>query len=69
MRCRHKEIADKVTAFGKGIYSWDNLPLSDKGSPIAPAQDYGCRCTASPVPDYQVSENKKKRKTKKGVYK
>ena len=69
VRCRHKEIADKVTAYGKGIYSWDNLPLSDKGSPIAPGQDYGCRCTASPVPDYQVAENKKKGKTKKGVYK
>ena len=65
VRCRHQEIANKITTYGKGIYRWDNLPLSDKGVPIAPGQDYGCRCTATPVPDYQVADNKKNGKTKK----
>lgn len=31
VRDRHRQIAEKVTAYGKGVYRWDNLPLSNKG--------------------------------------
>lgn len=49
VRERHEEIANKVTAFGKGVYRWDNLPLSDKGEPIQPGSDYQCFPGTSPV--------------------
>lgn len=42
VRSRHEAIANKVTAYGKGIYRYDNPPLSDKGQPILPGQDYQC---------------------------
>lgn len=68
VRTRHREIADKVTAYGKGIYRWDNLPLSDKGLPIKPGSDYQCRCTSRPVSAREVEENRKQGKTSPGVY-
>lgn len=42
VRPRHRQIANKVTAYGKGIYRLDNQPLSDEGTPIIPGQDYNC---------------------------
>lgn len=54
VRHRHREIADKVTDHGKGVYRWDDLPLSDKGEPIQPGSDYQCRCVAVAVPDSKV---------------
>ena len=42
VRDRHREIADKVTEYGPGVYRWDNLPLSDDGEPIKPGSDYQC---------------------------
>lgn len=68
VRTRHREIADKVTAYGKGIFRWDNLPLSDKGLPIKPGSDYQCRCTPRPVSAREVEENLKQGKTSPGVY-
>ena len=58
VRHRHREIADKVTPYGKGVYRWDDLPLSDKGEPIAPGQDFQCRCVAVAVPDFKVEQFK-----------
>ena len=49
MRDRHQEIAEKVTAYGPGIYRWDNPPLSDKGEPIIPGGDYSCFPGESPL--------------------
>lgn len=46
VRHRHREIANADVGFGKGIYRWDALPLSDKGTPIQPGSDYQCRCGA-----------------------
>lgn len=63
----HSEIANKVTAYGKGIYRWDNLPLSEDGQPIKPGQDYNCRCTAEPVSNEEVEENQRKGLVAKGV--
>lgn len=68
VRHRHEEIANKVTAYGPGVYSWSNLPLSDKGLPIKPGSDYQCRCTAIPVSDREVEAYRKNGKTAPGVY-
>lgn len=69
VRRRHEGIADKVTAYGKGIYRWDNPPLSDKGIPIIPGQDFQCRCVAVPVSNAQVEANQKSGAVNKGVKK
>ncbi|EKT4497371.1 minor capsid protein [Pseudomonas putida] len=68
VRHRHHEIANKVTAYGKGIYRWDDLPLSDKGVPIKPGSDYSCRCIARPVSAREVKANQDAGKTNPGVY-
>lgn len=49
VRDRHQEIAEKVTRYGKGVYRWDNPPLSDKGEPIIPGSDYQCFPGDSPL--------------------
>lgn len=69
VRSRHRTIANKVTAYGKGIYRWDDLPLSDDGVPIAPGQDYQCRCIARPVLEKEIKENQKAGRVVKGVKK
>lgn len=68
VRDRHRKIAEKVTAYGPGVYRWDNLPLSQDGVPIRPGQDYNCRCTAVPVSSAQVEQYRKSGQTKPGVY-
>lgn len=68
VRDRHRQIAEKVTAYGPGVYRWDNLPLSQDGVPIRPGQDYNCRCTAVPVSSAQVEQYRKTGQTKPGVY-
>lgn len=60
VRDRHDEIANRVTKYGKGIYRWDDPPLSKDGTPIIPGQDYNCRCTARPVDQREVDDNIKK---------
>lgn len=67
VRDRHDDIADKVTAYGRGIYRWDNPPISDDGQPIVPGQDYGCRCNARPVSQAEVDANVKAGRTRPGV--
>ncbi|MGH9930719.1 MAG: minor capsid protein [Pyrinomonadaceae bacterium] len=68
VRHKHEEIANKVTAFGVGVYSWSSLPLSEKGEPIKPGQDYNCRCTAIPVSEQQVKRNQDAGNVAPGVY-
>ncbi|AUR81479.1 head morphogenesis domain protein [Vibrio phage 1.007.O._10N.261.55.F9] len=67
VRSRHRKISDKVTAYGKGIYRWDDPPLSDKGEPISPGTDYSCRCIARPVLESEVKANQKAGRVAKGV--
>lgn len=67
VRDRHEYLADHVTAYGKGIYRWDNPPLSDKGVPIIPGTDYQCRCVARPVGQEEVDANIKAGRVAKGV--
>ena len=68
VRHRHREIANKVTAYGKAIYRWDNLPLSSDGVPIKPGSDYSCRCTSRPVSAREVKANQDAGRTAPGVY-
>lgn len=63
----HSEIANRVTAYGKGVYRWDDLPLSETGQPIKPGQDYNCRCIAKPVSARKVAEYQAKGLTNKDV--
>lgn len=67
VRDRHEDIADKVTAYGKGVYRWDNPPISDRGTPIIPGQDFQCRCIARPVSNAEVDANQKAGRVRKGV--
>ncbi|AUR99172.1 head morphogenesis domain protein [Vibrio phage 1.263.B._10N.286.51.B1] len=67
VRSRHKHIANKVTKYGKGIYSFSDLPLNDKGIPIAPSDDIQCRCVMRPVLPSETDNNKKKGLTSPGV--
>lgn len=67
VRKRHNQIENKVTAYGKGVYRWDNPPLSSSGTPIIPGQDYQCRCVAKPISNAQVEQNQKDGLTRKGV--
>ena len=67
VRKRHDEIANKVTAYGPGVYRWDNPPLSDSGVPIIPGSDYACRCVAIPRTQAEVDENIRAGRTRRGV--
>lgn len=67
VRDRHTAIANKVTEYGKGIYRFDNPPLSDKGVPILPGTDYQCRCTMRPVSRREVERNQEAGKVAKDV--
>lgn len=67
VRDRHEYLAEHVTQYGKGVYRWDNPPLSDKGVPIIPGQDYQCRCIGRPVSQEEVDANVKAGRVVKGV--
>lgn len=67
VRDRHEDIANRVTAYGKGIYRWDNPPLSDRGTPIIPGQDFQCRCIARPVLTSEVEANQAAGRVRPGV--
>ena len=67
VRSRHKFLDEHVTEYGKAIYRWDNPPLSDKGVPIIPGEDYQCRCIAQPVSQEEVDQNVKSGRVVKGV--
>lgn len=67
VRKRHDEIARKVTAYGPGVYRWDNPPLSDRGTPIIPGSDFSCRCIARGVTQAEVDRNVAQGRTRPGV--
>lgn len=68
VRDKHREIAEKVTAYGEGIYRWDNPPIGENGTPIIPGQSYNCRCVGSAVTKLEIEENRKENKTNPGIY-
>lgn len=65
VRHNHDEIANRVTKYGKGVYRYDDLPLSDSGQPIKPGSDYHCRCIGRPVSQDEVDANIKAGRVKK----
>ena len=67
VRDRHADINDKITAYGKGIYRWNNPPLSDRGTPIIPGSDFSCRCIGRPVSQEEVDANIRAGRVRKGV--
>lgn len=67
VRDRHEDISEKRTAYGVGVYRWDNPPLSDRGTPIICGQDFQCRCIAIPVSNEEVDANVKAGRVVKGV--
>jgi len=67
VRHSHSEIANRITAYGKGIYRWDDLPMNDKGVRTKPGSDYGCRCIARFVSAAEVEQNQKQGRVAPGV--
>jgi len=67
VRDRHAYLSEHVTQYGKGVYRWDNPPLSDKGVPIIPGEDFQCRCIAIPISQEEVDANVKAGRVVKGV--
>lgn len=67
VRDLHHEIANKVTAYGKGIYRWDDLPIGENGERLKPGQDFNCRCSSKPISARQVAENQRKGLVAEGV--
>ena len=67
VRSRHKHIANKVTKYGKGIYSFSDLPIGEQGVPVAPGQPIQCRCVMRPVLESEVKANQKAGRVAKGV--
>jgi len=67
VRDRHQHIAEKTTAYGKGVYKWSNPPLSEKGEPILCGTDYQCRCIATPISNEEVKMNQRKGLTNPSV--
>lgn len=67
VRSRHKHISNKVTKYGKGIYSFSDLPIGEQGVPVAPGQPIQCRCVMRPVLESEVKANQKAGRVAKGV--
>lgn len=67
VRHEHTMLANKVTMYGKGIYSFEDLPLDKKGQPVAPGIPIRCRCIQRPVLESEVVANQKSGRVVKGV--
>lgn len=67
VRDRHKHVAERVTAYGKGIFRYDNPPIVDQNVPQKPGEPIQCRCIAVPVSQAEVDENVKAGRTRRGV--
>ena len=65
------EIANADVGYGKGIYRFDDLPLSSDGSPIQPGSDYNCRCimrfVRSSVVEQTIASKKKNIQSSKSM--
>ena len=61
VRESHKELANRVTKYGKGVYRWDDLPTIN-GQRMQPGSDIRCRCVAVPIPDFEVEEYQRSKK-------
>ncbi len=59
VRPSHVAVGNRDVGYGKGVFSWDDLPVVD-GVPTFPGQPINCRCVARPVTAAQVERNKKR---------
>mgnify|MGYP000221068691 FL=1 len=67
VRDRHEDVAKRVTAYGRGIFRYDNPPVVDQNVPQKPGEPIQCRCIAIPVSQEEVNANIKAGKVRKGV--
>lgn len=67
VRDRHRHVAERVTAYGRGIFKYDNPPIVDQNVPQLPGEPIQCRCIAIPVSQEEVNANIKEGKVRKGV--
>lgn len=67
VRDRHDDISQRVTAYGMGVYRFDNPPLSDRGVPILPGVDFQCRCVMRPISRRMVERNQAGGNVRRGV--
>lgn len=67
VRDEHTVLANRVTKYGKGIYSFEDLPLDKNGQPIAPGIPISCRCIQQPVLESEIERNKSRGLTNPNV--
>ncbi len=67
VRDRHEDVAKRVTAYGRGIFRYDNPPIVDQNVPQKPGEPIQCRCIAIPISQEEVNANIKAGKVRKGV--
>src|SRR5690606_6949986 len=67
VRDRHEDVSERVTAYGKGVYRFDNPPIVDQNLPQLPGEPIQCRCVMIPVSEEEVKENQRKGLTNPSV--
>jgi SPP1 gp7 family putative phage head morphogenesis protein len=67
VRDRHEDVSERVTAYGKGVYRFDNPPIVDQNLPQLPGEPIQCRCVMIPISQEEVKENQRKGLTNPSV--
>lgn len=67
VRDRHEDVSKRVTAYGKGVYRFDNPPIVDQNLPQLPGEPIQCRCVMIPISEEEVKENQRKGLTNPSV--
>lgn len=67
VRDRHEDVSERVTAYGKGVYRFDNPPIVDQNLPQLPGEPIQCRCVMIPISEEEVKENQRKGLTNPSV--
>lgn len=67
VRDRHEDVSERVTAYGKGVYRFDNPPIVDQNLPQLPGEPVQCRCVMIPTSEEEVKENQRKGLTNPSV--
>ncbi|QDP56543.1 MAG: hypothetical protein Tp118SUR00d2C21406351_49 [Prokaryotic dsDNA virus sp.] len=67
VRDRHKHVSERVTAYGEGVFRFDNPPIVDQNAPQLPGEPIQCRCIAIPISGEEVAENQRKGLTNPSV--
>lgn len=67
VRDRHEDVSKRVTAYGKGVYRFDNPPIVDQNLPQLPGEPIQCRCVMIPISEEEVKENQRRGLTNPSV--